>query len=114
MLPYSIVGDSMRYDIPGRIKELRLSLGLSTNKLSNMAGLSQSYVRKLERGESHPTIESLELICEALGITLSDFLNYENASLSKLKAINIINHMDDEALDAFCTLMGKKHNHCKG
>jgi len=42
-----------------RIKELRMERGLSTNKLSNMAGLSQSYVRKFENGECTPTVESL-------------------------------------------------------
>ena len=57
----------MNFDIGERIKELRMEQGLSTNKLSNMAGLSQSYVRKLERGENKPTVESLELLCQALG-----------------------------------------------
>ena len=64
----------MKLDIGARIKELREARGLSTNKLSNMAGLSQSYVRKLEKGESRPTVESLELLCHALGITFEDFI----------------------------------------
>ena len=58
LLLKTIAGDTMKLDIGARIKELREARGLSTNKLSNMAGLSQSYVRKLEKGESRPTFES--------------------------------------------------------
>ncbi len=95
----------MSIDIPARIKELRKAQGLSTNKLSDLAGLSQSYVSKLEKGECHPTVESLELICCALGITLKDFVTYSEASLLQLRAIKIISRMSDEQLNAFCTLM---------
>lgn len=105
-----IVGGSMDYKIPQRIRELRESKGLSTNKLSNMAGLSQSYVRKLEHGESHPTVESLELICEALGTTLVAFLSYQDASLSRLQAIKLLDDLSDEQLDGFCKLMEPKKN----
>ena len=62
----------MNFNVGARIKELRMAKGLSTNKLSNLAGLSQSYVRNLEAGKyDNPTVDSLELICDALGM-LSD------------------------------------------
>ncbi len=91
--------------ISKRIKELRMEHGLSTNKLSNMAGLSQSYVRKLENGECTPTVESLELLCQALGITFEDFVNYKDKSLLQLQAIKIIGKMSDSQLEGFCKLM---------
>ena len=95
----------MNFDIGERIKELRMEQGLSTNKLSNMAGLSQSYVRKLERGENKPTVESLELLCQALGITLEDFVTYKEKSLLQLQAIKIISELSDSQLEGFCQLM---------
>ncbi len=95
----------MNLDVSARIKELRMARGLSTNKLSNMAGLSQSYVRKLERGESKPTVESLELLCHALGITFEDFVNYKDKSVLQLQAIKIIGTLSDEQLEGFCKLM---------
>ena len=70
-----------------------------------MAGLSQSYVRKLERGESKPTVESLELLCHALGITFEDFVNYKDKSVLQLQAIKIIGTLSDEQLEGFCKLM---------
>ena len=103
-----IVGDTMNFDISGRIKELRMERGLSTNKLSNMAGLSQSYVRKLEKGENKPTVESLDLLCQALGITLEDFVTYKDKSLLQLRAIKIIGELSDSQLEGFCQLMSSE------
>lgn len=94
----------MDYKIPQRIKKFRESIGLSTNKLSNKAGLSQSYVRKLEKGECKPSIESLELICEALGITLIDFLSDQESNLYRLRALKLIRELTDEQLEGFCML----------
>ena len=96
----------MTFDIPARIRELRTSQKMSTNKLSNKAGLSQSYGRKLERGECSPTIDSLELICDALDIALEDFISFGSASLLQLRAIKLIHSMTEDQLEAFCTLMG--------
>ena len=96
----------MTFDDGKRIKELRKAKGLSTNKLSNDAGLSQSYVRNLEEGKyDNPTVESLQLICDALGITFEDFVNYKDFSLSQLKAMKVIRTLSDEQLDGFCKLV---------
>lgn len=99
----------MNFDVGTRIKELRKARGLSTNKLSNMAGLSQSYVRNLEAGKyDNPTVDSLELICDALGIAFEDFINYKDLSLTQLKAMKLIRTLNDEQLEGFCQLMGQK------
>lgn len=99
----------MNFDVGIRIKELRKARGLSTNKLSNMAGLSQSYVRNLEAGKyDNPTVDSLELICDALGIAFEDFVNYKDLSLVQLKAMKLVRTLNDEQLEGFCQLMGQK------
>ena len=96
----------MTFDVGKRIKELRKAKGLSTNKLSNDAGLSQSYVRNLEEGKyDNPTVESLQLICDALGTTFEDFVNYKDFSLSQLKAMKVIRTLSDEQLEGFCKLV---------
>ena len=100
----------MNFDISARIRELRIEKGLSTNKLSTLAGLSQSYVRKLESGENKPTVESLDLLCQALGITFEDFVGYKDKSLLQLQAIRIIDKLNDSQLDGFCKLMGCQDN----
>ena len=96
----------MNFDVGARIKELRLARGLSTNKLSNLAGLSHSYVRNLEAGKyDNPTVDSLELICNALEIAFEDFVNYKDLSLSQLKAMKLVRKLSDEQLEGFCQLI---------
>lgn len=94
----------MDFDIAGRIQQLRSEKKISANKLSTLAGLSQSYIRKLELGETTPTVESLELICSALSISLADFFGHSNASLAQLEAIDTLKGLNEEQLNAFCEL----------
>lgn len=62
-------------DVGLKIKELREMKGYSVNKLANMAGVSQSYLRDIELGNKNPTISFLSLLCEQLGISLRDFFS---------------------------------------
>ena len=64
-------------NVAEKITKLRTEKGISVNKLANMSGLSQGFVRQIELGEKKPTVESLSLICEALNITLTDFFKKE-------------------------------------
>lgn len=56
-----------------RITQLRKEKGLTVNKLANLAGVSQSYLRDIELGNKQPTVEYLSYICDALGTTLEAF-----------------------------------------
>ena len=60
-----------------RITELREAKKISVNKLANMSGVSQSYLRDVELGNKQPTVQYLEYICAGLGITIQKFFNEE-------------------------------------
>lgn len=60
-------------EVGKRITELRERAGITTNKLANLSGLSQSFVRSVELGEKNITVENLGLICEALQVSPRDF-----------------------------------------
>ena len=62
-------------NLPDRIKYLRKEKGYSVTKLAYIAGVSQSYLRDVELGKKNPTVNTLTLICDALGITLKDFFD---------------------------------------
>ena len=64
-------------EIGERIKELRQKKGITVNKLANLSGVSQSYLRDIELGNEQPTVEYLSYICDALGISLSRFFSDE-------------------------------------
>ena len=59
-----------------RLQELMSSNNLNGNKLSLNSGISRSCINKfLRKSTKSIKIESIELICEALNITLADFFN---------------------------------------
>ncbi len=62
-------------DIGKKITMLREKQGITTNKLANLAGISQSYLREVEMGKKNPTVETLSYICFALNIGLEDFFS---------------------------------------
>lgn len=57
------------------INQYRTLNNYSVNKLANLAGISQSYLRDVEQGKKNPTVETLSYICDALKISLADFFN---------------------------------------
>ena len=67
-------------DIAARIKFFREQKGYTVNKLANLAGISQSYLRSVELGQTNPTIETLSELCWALDISLRDFFDEETLS----------------------------------
>lgn len=58
-----------------RIKILREKAKLSQNALADVATISQSHLRRVELGQADITVGHLQLICDALGISLKDFFN---------------------------------------
>ena len=57
MLKY--ISEVLFMNVGERIKELREKRGLTVNKLANLAGISQSYLRDVELGNKNPTVETL-------------------------------------------------------
>ncbi len=53
------------------LRKARERAGLTQEQLSFRAGLSRPYVSILERGLKSPSLETLFLICEALGVSAS-------------------------------------------
>lgn len=54
-----------------RIRNYRTRKGLSQEKLAELSGCHPTYIGQLERGEKNATLESIERISTALGISLS-------------------------------------------
>lgn len=71
-----------------RITFFRNQKGITVNKLANLAGISQSYLRDIELGNKKPTVEVLEFICDALGITLKEF--FDDDTMNNLKSNDLL------------------------
>lgn len=64
-------------EVGKRIRTLRNSLGLSQEKLALKAGIDRTYLAGIESGKRNATITSLEKVVRALGISLSDFFDFD-------------------------------------
>lgn len=60
-------------DIIKRITDLTNERGWSTYKLAQKSGLSSSTIANIYRRHTVPSLSTLEIICDAFGITLSQF-----------------------------------------
>lgn len=67
-------------DVGKKITFFRSQKNYSVNKLANLAGISQSYLRDIELGNKNPTIEIISIICDALDLTLQDFFSDDTIS----------------------------------
>ena len=68
------------FSIGNKIKERRKLLQLTQQELANRCELTKGYISQLENDMVSPSLETLELIIEVLGTTLSDFFKEENNS----------------------------------
>jgi transcriptional regulator with XRE-family HTH domain len=53
------------------IKKIRVSLGVSQERLAFDSGVDRSYLGGLERGEQNPTLDVLDRLVATLGVPIS-------------------------------------------
>ena len=93
-------------DIAARIKFFREQKGYTVNKLANLAGISQSYLRSVELGQKNPTIETLSELCWDLDISLRDFFDEETlSSLQHDELFQQMYRLNDEQRKAITALL---------
>lgn len=69
-------------DVLGRVTEYREKKGWTEYQLAEKSGLTQSTISSWYRKDMTPTIHSLEKICSALEITLSQFFASDKDNFS--------------------------------
>lgn len=65
-------------DIMKRINDLCRERNLSKYRLSLLTGISQSAFSKMERQQSTLSIDTIQRICDALGISLAQFFSEDD------------------------------------
>ena len=88
-------------EVGERIKYFRVRKGITVNKLANIAGISQSYLRDIELGKKQPTVEYLSYICDALGVSLENFFSDTKENRSLMEEIEKMTQEQKSALLVF-------------
>jgi transcriptional regulator with XRE-family HTH domain len=83
-------------NIGARLRILRTQYGISERALASKAGLVSSQINKIEHNVTKPSIDSLERICSALDLTLSDFFAQPDLSPVVTELINIVKKLPPE------------------
>ena len=88
-------------NVSKRLITLRTQCGFTQNKLAELVGVSQSHLRRVELGEADITVSHLQLLCDALDISLKDFFD-EESSISEIDiAISRLSPKQKKLLVAF-------------
>ncbi len=64
--------------LSSNIRAFRNIRGLSQEALAEMCSLHRTYIGAVERGERNVTLSTLELIAEALGVSVPELLTVES------------------------------------
>ena len=64
-------------DVSNRIIMLRKRCGLTQNGLAERAGVSQTHLRRVELGQADITVGHLQLLCDAMSISIQEFFKEE-------------------------------------
>ncbi len=67
-------------NVSKRIISLRERCGLTQNGLAEKAGVSQTHLRRVELGQADITIGHLQLLCDAMSISIQEFFKEETNS----------------------------------
>lgn len=61
-----------------RLRQLRLGVGLTQPELGERAGMAAAEISKIENGRRTPTLETLERLTRALGVSVEDVVAAPN------------------------------------
>ncbi|MBO6088169.1 helix-turn-helix transcriptional regulator [bacterium] len=82
-----------------KIRYLRKSRKIAQEKLSEMAEISPRQMVRIEMGQSFPTIDNLEKIASALGVSIQSLFEndyYDKSDNLKQKLYDKIDTLDDK------------------
>lgn len=58
-----------------RVRKMRLEQNLSQEELANKAGVHRTYIGMIERAEKNITLENIEKIAKALGLSPKELID---------------------------------------
>lgn len=65
------------------LREIRRELGYTQEALAFECGLDRTYISLLELGTNSPTLDTIMILCDALGVSFPQFALRVDAKLAK-------------------------------
>ena len=87
------------FNVGNRLREIRVSKGLSQEQVAHIANVTPAYFGQVERGAKNVTVHTLDKICHALNISLAEFFNpaqKDNTDIDNI-SMQIINQLTNKS-----------------
>jgi transcriptional regulator with XRE-family HTH domain len=97
-----LTGTSEQQRLQELLRQIRTEAGLKQTDLAGLLGQSQSFVSKYESGERRLDLLELRQICEAIGLSLSEFVR---------KFESLMNEGERTVSKSTKALLGKRAKH---
>ena len=88
-------------NVSKRLISLREQCDYTQNGLAERAGVSQTHLRRVELGQADITVGHLQLLCDAMGVTLQEFFYEEKPKDELSVAISKLTPQQKKLLIAF-------------
>lgn len=85
------MGARARNLLAQKLRVLRMMRGWSQEQLAEASGLHRTYISLLERGQSNISLDNLEKIADAFGMSLAELLGTPDAAGFGEKLLAILN-----------------------
>lgn len=71
---------SLRILFGQRVKELRISTGMSQEAFADLCGFARSYLSRIERGGSNASLDAIEVLANALSVEPWELLSSDSSN----------------------------------
>jgi transcriptional regulator with XRE-family HTH domain len=77
-------GNQMDFDVGARLKEIRVTAGLSQRELATRAGVTHGLISMIEQNKNSPSVASLRKILGGMSMTMADFFQEDTKERNKV------------------------------
>ena len=92
-----------------RVRMLRVNKSMTQDELAEQSGLSTKYIGELERGQSNPTLLTIDKIATALDVEMADPFEIKSDALSvqelRREIDILLDNSDEKTLKAVFSLL---------
>lgn len=94
----------LRKEIGLRVKNIRLNMNMTKQKMADLLGISGQYLGMIERGEGTLSVDKLKILCDITGLS-ADYILFGKDSNSTLNLSKKLSGYSDEEIKLCCATL---------
>lgn len=94
----------LRKEIGLRVKNIRLNMNMTKQKMAGLLGISGQYLGMIERGEGTLSVDKLKILCDMTGLS-ADYILFGKDFNSTLNLSKKLSGYSDEEIKLGCATL---------